>query len=117
MGAYIFFIIFLSFFPVPRLAHKVSSLDKSVHFFIYGGFSFLMVNTLVRPRKSQAVILTLFFAFFLGLIIEIGQFFLSYRSFEGGDILCNFLGSLAGILFILANKSEIQISKSEKVHF
>ena len=99
---YSFFIIAISVLPVkisPRLAFPFY--DKIIHGLIYCLFSFLVVNTFSRKKISRFKLCTLFFAFFLGLFIEIGQHFLSFRGFEAGDIFANILGSVLGCLLLV----------------
>ena len=99
---YFSFIIVISFFPVkvsPRLLFSFQ--DKIIHCLIYCLFSFLAVNTFSRKKISCFKLRALFFAFFLGLFIEIGQYFLPFRSFEAGDIFANLLGSILGCLLLV----------------
>ena len=96
------FIIVISFLPVkvsPELLFPFQ--DKIIHGLIYWLLSFLAVNIFFRKKISRFKLRALFFAFFLGLFIEIGQHFLPFRSFEAGDIFANLLGSVLGCLLLV----------------
>ncbi len=99
---YSFLIIVFSILPVkvpPRLLFPFQ--DKITHGLMYCLLSFLAVNTFSRNKINYSKACGLFFAFSLGLFIEIGQYFLPFRSFELGDIFANFTGSILGCLLII----------------
>ncbi|MFH1519213.1 MAG: VanZ family protein [Candidatus Omnitrophota bacterium] len=75
--------------------------DKIIHSLTYLLLAFLVVNTFSAKQVDQPRLRSLLFAFLLGLFIEIGQYFIPYRSFEAGDILANLFGSILGSLLII----------------
>ena len=102
---YSLFIICISIIPskvflrFPYLMHFLI-FDKIMHFFMYFLLSFIVTNTLFLKKKKnlQPQTISFFYAFSLGLILEITQFFIPLRSFQTADIFSNFLGSLIGCL-------------------
>lgn len=77
-------------FPaIPPIPH----LDKIAHFMIYLLLAFVLEQLFVAKPK------TLFIkAFAIGLIIEVLQTQVPFRSFETADLLANSIGAFAGIL-------------------
>ena len=88
-----------AFLHLPYLMHLLI-FDKILHFFMYFLLSFIVTNTLFLKKKEnlQPQAISFSYAFSLGLILEITQFFMPFRSFETADIFSNFLGSLIGCL-------------------
>lgn len=82
--------------PPPQIVFPF--FDKVFHGLTYAILSFLAVNTFYREGKDRPQIYSFSYAFLLGLLIELIQFFLPYRDFEIADIFSNFLGSLLGCL-------------------
>lgn len=78
--------------------------DKLLHILNYMVLAFIIVNTVTLKTKGQDRIFALAYAFILGLIVEIIQFFLPYRTFDAMDMLCNFIGGFLGGLFLLDKK-------------
>ncbi len=100
--SYSFLIIVVTSLPVefpPQLLFPLQ--DKAVHVLTYFLLAFLAVNTFSRKKINNPKICSFFYAFSLGLFVEIVQYFLPYRSFEFWDILANLLGSFLGILLII----------------
>jgi VanZ family protein len=84
----------LTYMPAPSNLW----LPYLVHFFEYGFLVFLL--TLALGQKQPITLFwTGFTVIFLssgyGLLIEIIQFFIPYRSFSLGDFLANLAGSIA----------------------
>ena len=97
--AYSLFIIVLSVIPVEPPPQLVFPLfDKVLHCLAYTILSFVVVNVSYRKSINRPRFFSFSYAFTLGLLIEIVQFFLPFRQFEAGDIACNFLGSIVGCL-------------------
>ncbi|UCD14874.1 MAG: VanZ family protein [Candidatus Omnitrophota bacterium] len=109
VGSYTFLVVFLSLFPFkegPQV--HICFLDKIVHFMMYMLLSFLVVNTSFLRNRRNVKAFGFFYAFSLGLILEFIQAFLPYRSFEGLDIICNFLGSFGGVFLGVVNNKMAQ---------
>lgn len=101
-SVYSFLIIVAALFPVKFPPQVLFSFqDKIVHALMYFLLAFLAVNTFWRRRIGNPKICGFFYAFSLGVLTEIVQYFLPFRSFEFGDILANFLGSFLGVLLII----------------
>jgi len=97
--SYTLFIVFISFLPVKVSWHvPLPLLDKILHCLMYFLLSFIATNTFILKKKLYPRAFSLSYAFLLGLIIEVIQFFLPFRSFESLDILSNFIGSFLGCL-------------------
>ncbi|MBP7088898.1 MAG: VanZ family protein [Candidatus Omnitrophica bacterium] len=79
--------------------------DKLLHILNYAVLAFIIVNTVNLKTKQQNRVFALTYAFILGLIVEIIQFFLPYRAFDVIDMLCNFTGGFIGGLFLLDIKA------------
>jgi len=99
---YSFLVIVVALVPVKFPPQVLFSFqDKIIHALIYFLLAFLAVNTFWRKKIANPKICSFFYAFSLGLFMELVQHFLPYRSFELGDILANLLGSLLGVLVII----------------
>ncbi len=97
--AYSLFIIVLSVIPVEPPPQLVFPLfDKILHCLAYTMLSFVVTNTSYLKSVNRPRFFSFSYAFILGLLIEIVQFFLPFRQFEAGDIVYNFLGSILGCL-------------------
>ena len=92
-------ILITSLLPFKSSKAIIPFLDKIIHSLIYAVLSFIGVNTLYLRKHPQARVLSFFYAFSLGIFIEVLQFFTSYRSFDINDIFSNLLGSILGVLF------------------
>ena len=96
--AYSAFVIGVSLIPVPPQPPGLPFLDKVIHGLMYWLLAFLVINTLSQSRKKTMFLISFFYAFGLGYLLEVIQIFLPYRSFETMDIAVNALGSLVGSL-------------------
>jgi len=104
---YSFLVVVGGLFPVKfRLQLLFSFQDKVIHALIYFLLVFLAGNTFLRKKVKNPKICSFFYAFSLGLLVEMTQYFLPFRSFEFWDILANFLGSSLGILVITGKPVE-----------
>ncbi len=92
----IFATFFVCLMKAPSTGVKISHLDKIAHFMIY--FSLIVWNTQVFEKRNFKFLI--FFLFLMGLLIEIIQYFLPWRSFEWQDLGVNILGTLIGYFFI-----------------
>lgn len=95
--SYTFFIFVFSVLPVSGPA-GVPFLDKITHFLIYALLSFMVANRMLLRKENHVSQIAFFYAFIVGLCIEIVQIFIPYRSFQIGDIISNSLGGFAGML-------------------
>jgi VanZ family protein len=73
-----------------------------IHFFEFGFLVFLLTLALQQKRSSN-FFWTGFTAIFLsssyGLLIEVVQFFIPYRSFSASDFLADLAGSIVAYIF------------------
>ncbi|WOO79485.1 putative protein [Vanrija pseudolonga] len=101
VAAWLLLLGVLGFAPLPTLPIN----DKALHFFGLGFATFLIYFVLEVPEgphrriwyiRRAPLILTLFCGFFVGGIIsEIVQSMLPWKTFQLGDIAANLLGSTA----------------------
>ena len=90
--------------------HHVPFGDKTCHFVLAGGLSFLVCATLSRrrPERRLAVVAcTILVLAALTSLEECSQSLSSYRQFEPLDMLCNVTGTLAfgsAVLLLPAKK-------------
>ena len=76
--------------------HHVPFGDKTCHFVLVGGLSFLLSATLsvhVPHRRLAIVVSTILVLAVLSSLEECSQTMLSHRQFEPGDMLCNVAGT------------------------
>ncbi len=76
--------------------------DKIVHFAIFGIMGFIMIAEKRKTDCNTLIICTLY-----GILIEIIQSFLPWRSFEILDMVFDSLGAVAGIIaakYLLKNR-------------
>tara|TARA_A100001011_G_scaffold193273_1_gene201789 strand:- start:1782 stop:2135 length:354 start_codon:yes stop_codon:yes gene_type:complete len=73
--------------------------DKFIHFLIYFLFVIFWSNSL-KNRFKNSTLLVLFFSLLFGLILELIQLILSYRSFEFYDLISNIIGCLVGYFIV-----------------
>jgi len=100
-------LIAVSVLPLKApLELSFSFLDKVVHCLIYAGLSFAAVNTFYRRRATYPRFFSFSYAFSFGLVMELVQFFIPYRSYDFADILFNFLGSVLGCLLIISRHKD-----------
>ena len=102
--------VFFTFYLLIIYSHKESStisfpfLDKVVHFILFLIQSILITNTIYEYRNRNnriLLIVSIIFLLLLGVIIEIQQIYLPYRTFEIMDLIANLLGVLCGSFFII----------------
>jgi VanZ family protein len=99
---YTFFIFVFSLTPLQITKESYLFNDRIYHSFTYALLSFIVFNTLSFKKEKYQRLFGFFYAFLLGLIIEVLQFFIPYRSFELKDILFNLLGSGIGVFLPLS---------------
>ena len=91
-------IVLISFLSIQEvdIESKIKIFDKFVHFFC---FTYLTaISWLSRIFDKEFLVYVIVLAY--GILIEIIQIYIPYRSFEFLDIFADFLGILAGIIFI-----------------
>tara|TARA_B100000686_G_scaffold265403_1_gene279727 strand:- start:1299 stop:1679 length:381 start_codon:yes stop_codon:yes gene_type:complete len=102
--------VFFTFYLLIIYSHKESStisfpfLDKVVHFILFFIQSILITNTMYEysDRNNRIIIIASIISLLLfGLIIEIQQIYLPYRTFEIMDFIANFLGVLSGSFVVI----------------
>ena len=95
------FVVLLSVLPVT-VPEGISFpfFDKAAHGIMYVVLSLLTTNTLFLKNKKKPKLSGILYAFSLGLVIEIIQFFLPYRDYQLSDVAFNFLGSYLGSLIV-----------------
>jgi len=71
--------------------------DKIVHLAIYLLWGFFFFQVAQQPLYYPFIVL--FFLLFFGVLMEIGQYFIPYRSFEWYDIVANSTGAVASLYF------------------
>ena len=102
--------VFFTFYLLIIYSHKESStisfpfLDKVVHFILFFIQSILITNTLYEysDRNNRIILIaSIILLLLFGLIIEIQQIYLPYKTFEIMDLISNFVGVLCGSFFII----------------
>ena len=102
--------VFFTFYLLIIYSHKESStisfpfLDKVVHFILFFIQSILITNTMYEysDRNNRIILIASIISLLLfGLIIEIQQIYLPYRTFEIMDLIANFLGVLSGSFVVI----------------
>ena len=102
--------VFFTFYLLIIYSHKESStisfpfLDKVVHFILFFIQSILITNTLYEysDRNNRIILIaSIILILLFGLIIEIQQIYLPYRTFEIMDFIANFLGVLSGSFVVI----------------
>lgn len=98
--SWLLIVLILSIIPVPETDIEPKGLDKIVHFAIYGITALLLWKFLYNRIGNRGIIglISVVIASLYGLIIEIIQSFLPYRSFSVSDIISNFLGAVAFVV-------------------
>ena len=79
-----------------EIQSSVSFSDKLLHFFCF--LYLTILSWLSRIISTELWLYVIVLAY--GILIEIIQIYIPYRSFEFLDIFADFLGILAGIFFI-----------------
>lgn len=99
--SWLIFVLVVSVTPVPETGIEQEGLDKLTHFIMYGITALIFLKTLFLKSPAglrKAGSLSILFSVLYGILMEIFQFFLSYRSFSVGDIFFNFLGASFSIM-------------------
>ncbi len=85
-------VMWLSWMPVSA-PPGVS--DKLIHFLVY----FLMsLAALSFCRAQTSILLAALVTALLSTVLELGQAYLPYRTFDAGDLAANFAGTASGYL-------------------
>ena len=101
-GVIVYLLIIYS--PKFGLPTSFPFLDKVVHFILFFIQSIFITNTIYEYRNRNnriLLIVSIIFLLLLGVIIEIQQIYLPYRTFEIMDLISNFVGVLCGSFFII----------------
>lgn len=82
--------------------------DKVIHFICFGFLSFLWcgvsINSKISPKPRQRILINyLIFGILAGIILEILQRFVPFRTFDYMDMIVNEIGGLAGLVAYLKN--------------
>ena len=102
--------VFFTFYLLIIYSHKESStisfpfLDKVVHFILFFIQSILITNTMYEysDRNNRIILIaSIILLLLFGLIIEIQQIYLPYRTFEIMDLIANFVGVLFGSFVVI----------------
>lgn len=77
--------------------------DKLIHFICFGLLSFFWcgvgVNSTISPKPKKRIMINyLIFGIFAGIILEVLQLFIPFRSFDYMDMIVNEIGGLAGLI-------------------
>ncbi|MFH1771856.1 MAG: VanZ family protein [Candidatus Omnitrophota bacterium] len=96
---YTFIISVISFAPTGQTEPPFPFFDKIVHFMLYAGYSCLFLNTCFLKKIAKPYKISFICVLSFGIIIEIVQWFLPYRSFELADIIANAAGCALGLAF------------------
>jgi VanZ family protein len=95
-------VLILSVVPLPENIIPSLPIDKIVHFVLYG-VTAVMLYRILRTRRSakRSVLYSIVVSAFYGVLLEVIQFFLPYRSFSTGDMVANTLGAavFAGVYY------------------
>ncbi len=93
--SWLFFVLMVSLIPVPETDLETTGVDKIVHFLIYGITAILFLRFFYEMATAHGFIgpLSILSAFLYGLLIEVIQNFLPYRSFSVMDIIANLAGA------------------------
>ena len=101
-GVIVYLLIIYS--PKFGLPTSFPFLDKVVHFILFFIQSIFITNTIYEYRNRNnriLLIVSIIFLLLLGVIIEIQQIYLPYRTFEIMDLISNFVGVFSGSFFII----------------
>lgn len=93
----------LSLVPGSPYQDGIPGTDKILHFIFYLLLGFLLFRPLIfinlTDRLEKILILCIFLSTSYGILMEIAQGFVPYRSPELADVAANFLGSSTGSFF------------------
>ena len=101
-GVIVYLLIIYS--PKFGLPTSFPFLDKVVHFILFFIQSIFITNTIYEYRNRNnriLLIVSIIFLLLLGVIIEIQQIYLPYRTFDIMDLISNFVGVFSGSFFII----------------
>ena len=101
-GVIVYLLIIYS--PKLGLPSSFPFLDKVVHFILFFIQSIFITNTIYEYRNRNnriLLIVSIIFLLLLGVIIEIQQIYLPYRTFDIMDLISNFVGVFSGSFFII----------------
>jgi len=93
------------FMPTKGIEQSsITNLDKFIHVCVFAMLCYLSITGLVKQfrfsiKKLSAAKYGAIFTICFGVLTEIGQYLLGYRSFDGYDILANSLGALIGFIY------------------
>lgn len=89
-------VLIFSIMPAPETNVGPENLDKLIHFITYGITAILFFRFLSERWHRDKLIspVSIIASSFYGLLMEITQFFLPYRSFSLSDMLSNLLGAV-----------------------
>jgi len=93
-GVSICAVVFLSLVPRVELPVDFWNADKLYHCAAYGWLALLPVMGFADRRTALYAALS---AILLGMLLEVGQYFVPGRMFSVPDILANMLGVILGI--------------------
>ncbi len=89
----------LSLIPVPKEAAVVS--DKTAHFLFYLATSMVVFLAIRSERFLRSLFITVVAVLFYGILLELLQALVPYRTFSMNDILANTLGILTYSVFYM----------------
>lgn len=106
LPSWLLIVLILSVMPVPETDVGPKGLDKFVHFALYGITALLFWRFFYNKTWSRRKIglISIVSASLYGLLMEIIQSFLPYRTFSVSDIISNFLGAIFSVTIILTRK-------------
>ncbi|MFN3395367.1 MAG: VanZ family protein [Thermodesulfovibrionales bacterium] len=92
---WLFAVLIFSIIPSPETDVGPENLDKLIHFIIYGITAILFLRFFSERYQRDKLTgpASIVAASFYGLMMEIFQSFLPYRSFSLSDMLSNLLGA------------------------
>lgn len=102
--ALIFVACFIPGSSVPKV--HIPLIDKWVHFFIFGGFSFLWYFVLKSPTWFKSISISLL-ALLVGYAVELiqGSDWVVNRAYEVNDVIADGIGGIIGtILYVIMFK-------------
>ena len=79
-----------------NIESSVNSLDKVLHFLCFSYLTLIAWLSRILNKDLHVYVIVLAY----GILIEIVQRFLPYRSFEYLDIFADFVGIIAGLIII-----------------
>ena len=91
-------VVFISILSVQKIEvqSSVNLSDKLIHFFCF--LYLIIISWLSRITSKELLLYVIVLAY--GILIEIVQRFLPYRSFEYLDIFADSVGIIAGLIII-----------------